>query len=202
MTACKAVALLVLVCMVAVLLVVYACVSPQPDWLSAPVPGGRHGLSSPGGRYRDIVKELGPPSAHDFSPGGFAVWDQQTLAQTTTGWQYARVELRDEQIPHGDHADFLYTWMRIPVPADKIGAVRALSESVTYDPLKQEVRARCHFMGANVGTLVLAKRVAADEMTAAAAKGAYRDTIQGAETRQGYVALVRELQTHASSLRK
>lgn len=189
-----------LVILVCVLVLVTLARRGRPDWISVPHPSGQHGTSSPGGRFADVVEEFGKPSVVDPAAGGVAIWDRETLAKTPTGWQYPRVEIRDEQVPHGDHADFLYTWMKIPVPEHLVGAVRALSDSVTYDPLKQEARARCHFMGANAATLALAKRIATNEMDPAAAKAAYTSTVQGSKSSAGYAALVRELQEYARSL--
>ena len=44
-------------------------------------------------------------------------------------------------------------------------AVRSISESITYDPLKKQIGVRCHFMGANVATALLAVYVAKGKMT-------------------------------------
>ena len=165
----------------------------HPQWINTPYPGGEHGDFSPAERYPDVAAEFGNPSVLVPWPGGFAVWNHDRLSQSPTGYMYDRVEIHDEQIPHGNHTDFLYAWMRIPVPQDKVNAVRDLSDSVTYDPLKKLVRARCHFMGANVATLVLAKRIATGEMTADVAKKAYGATVSETKDPAKYLAMTREL---------
>lgn len=143
-------------------------------WISTPYTGGNYGTSNPGERLDDIVNEFGKPDLIDKSPGGVAIWKKQTLKNRGHCWE--RIEIHDEQVPHKDpapHTDFLYTWYKLDVPINKINDVRALSKSVTYDPLRKLVRARCHFMHANVATLVLAKRIAKNEMTLEEARKSY-----------------------------
>ena len=144
------------------------------EWTSGPHPSGKYGSSNPGERLKDLVDEFGEPDIIDKTKGGFAIWKKDTLQKRGHCWE--RVEIHDEQIPHihpTPHTDFLYTWYKLNVPENKIDAVRTLSESVTYDPLKKIVRARCHFSGANASTLLLVKRIATGEMTFSKAKKAY-----------------------------
>ncbi len=164
--------------------------SAKPDWISS-------GPHNPANRYPDLVKEFGPPSLVDLRAGGVAIWYKKDLQTTPTGRQYDRIEIRDEQIPHGDHSDFLYTWMRIPLSVEKTDEVRGLSDSVTYDPLTKLVRARCHFMGANVVTLMLAKRIANGEISLNAARLTYKPTIDSLNNNpEAYQTHVRELQKY------
>ncbi len=132
----------------------------KPQWKSSPHPSGKYGESSPGTRFWDVVQEFGPPSVYDSKPGGVAIWDLETLR--SGGSCFDRIEIRDEMIPHGkpaDHVDFLYTWYSLDVPRDQICEVIKLSDSVSYDPLKKLIRARCHDMRPNVVTLWIAKQM-------------------------------------------
>ncbi len=141
------------------------------NWISQPHPSGNHGDASPGKRLTDVVQEFGLPDMIDVNQGGVAIWKRSTLRNRGFCWE--RVEIHDEQIPHevpAPHTDFLYVWYHLPVRSltkgnmadyNRIVAdIRALSESITFDPLKQVIRVRCHFMGAVAATLVLAKRIA------------------------------------------
>ena len=83
-------------------------------------------------------------------------------------------------IPHNHpapHFDFLYAWYRLRVPSQLIHDINDLSESVQYDPKTQLVRVRCHFMGANYATLVLAKRIVNGELTGYDARMKYPEFI-------------------------
>lgn len=143
-------------------------------WINTPHPSGKYGSFNPAERYPDLIKKFGEPDLIDKNPGGVAIWKRSTLRERGHCWE--RVEIHDEQIPHtkpAPHTDFLYTWYRLDVPDDKVTDVLSLSESVTYDPLKRVVRARCHFTGANNATLVLAKKIATGEITLQQAKTSY-----------------------------
>lgn len=144
------------------------------DWIKTPHPSGKYEDSNPYDRMVDLIDEFGSPDMIDKKKGGSAVWKKETLEKK--GCCLERLVIIDEQIPHDDpapHTDFLYGWYKLDVPEDKINDVRALSKSVTYDPLKKVVSARCHFMGAVMATLLLAKRIAQRKMTLKEAKEAY-----------------------------
>ncbi|MHA1682066.1 MAG: ubiquitin-like domain-containing protein [Promethearchaeota archaeon] len=120
----------------------------------------RTGKHNPVVRYHDLVKEFGVPDPHnvDSRKGGMIFWTKEELADG--GHCLERLELHDESLSHlvpTPHKDFLYTWFRVNSElSDKtISVISLLSESVTYDPLKRLIRARCHFMGANVATIWL-----------------------------------------------
>ena len=117
-------------------------------------------------RYFDVEKEFGRPSHEARGPNGLLLWDAKTLK--SRGHFYSQITLRDEEVYHDKpkpHCDFLYATIPYMVPHDKLQDVLALSESVSYDALKRELTARCHFMGANVATLLLATKIATGEAT-------------------------------------
>ena len=122
---------------------------------------------SPAERYPDVVAEFGQPDAIDKSVGGGAVWFEPTLKALNKPW--TMVMMIDEAIPHkkpAPHADFLYSWFRINIPDQKtMYDILKLSESVSYDQLKKVLQVRCHFMGANKATAVLAIRMAQGKQT-------------------------------------
>ena len=122
-----------------------------------------HGLS-PKERYKDIVKEFGQPDVINPDKGGGAIWFTKSLQEKL--FPYERIQILDEAIPHNKpspHVDFLYTWFKLPILHKtkdeferKLHDILNLSKSVSYDPLTQLIQVRCHFMGANRATLVLA----------------------------------------------
>ena len=103
-------------------------------------------------RYMDLIDEFGNPNILNKS---MAIWNKDVAP-------YNEIILKDEEIPHccpEPHYDFLYSSISVKMnPLQKL-VILAISKSVWYDELKQELWARCHFMGANVATLVLATRI-------------------------------------------
>ena len=78
------------------------------------------------------------------------------------------IELRDESVPHCvplPHRDFLYTFIKYEVSPDRFKDVLSLSGSVSYDPLKKLIRARCGSQEANIATLYLATEIASGKQT-------------------------------------
>lgn len=144
------------------------------NWINTPYSFGNYGNFNPKDRLYDLIKLYGKPDIIDRNSGGFALWKKQTLEKK--GYCWDKVEIHDEQIPHeipSPHVDFIYTWLKLDIPKNKINDVLALSESITYDPLKKSLRARCHFPGANTVTLLLAKRIAENKISLNEAKEAY-----------------------------
>lgn len=156
------------------------------EWINQGHPSGKYGTFSPATRLKDVIGRFGKADIIDKSKGGVAIWKRLTLEKKGFCWD--RVEIRDEQVPHnnpGPHVDFMYYWYKLHVPEELICDITKLSESVTYDPLKKLICARCHFNGAIVSTILLAKRVATKEMTLSEAKKSYKpfifSTIKGHE---------------------
>lgn len=102
-----------------------------------------------------LINNYGTPSLVDYSSGGFAVWNKNKLKNTC----FHKIELLDESVPHcvpKPHRDFLYTYVKYEVPKNRVLDVLSLSGSVSYDPLKKLLRARCGSEEANIATLYLA----------------------------------------------
>ena len=111
-----------------------------------------------------LIAQYGQPSSIDPSAGGTIVWKKNRLMNTV----FDRIELRDESIPHckpAPHKDFLYAYVNYDVAPSKFLEVTSLSGSVSYDPLKKELRARCASMEANIATLALATHIGEDRVS-------------------------------------
>ena len=71
---------------------------------------------------------------------------------------YSKIEIWDESIYHTDprpHLDFVYSYISYHVPPEIASVLHNVSTSIGYDPLKQELRARCGSLEANAATLYL-----------------------------------------------
>ncbi len=140
-------------------------------WINKPYPSGRHGDSNPADKLKILMKEFGEPDYIDKEKNGFAVWDKKTLEGKNKVWE--RIEIHDEQIPNGQpygRVDFLYTWFKLNVPEDKISDIRSLSDSITYDPLKNLIRVRSDCMGTNKSIIYLATLIVKDKTNVKEAK--------------------------------
>jgi hypothetical protein len=136
---------------------------------------------SPKERYYDIEKLYDEPDLIDTESGGCAIWYNKSKIHP-----FERIQILDEAIPHyhpAKHSDFLYSWYKLPIRAiddidkqNKINQIRKLSDSVSYDTLKQLIQVRCHFMGANKATIVLAIMIATGQLTIADIK---KDNLYG-----------------------
>lgn len=145
--------------------------SLENEWINNPF-GYGYGSMNPSTSLTDLVKEFGRPSLFDPKKGGVAIWDKNDLK----GTPYERIEIRDEQIPHDKpqkHVDFLYSWYRIDIPEHKIGGLHQISESISYDPLKKIMVARCHDMRPNVVTHWIVKKYAEGSLEIDEAVGMY-----------------------------
>ena len=127
-------------------------------------------------RLLALVPRLGQPAAVNMDAGGFAVFGAENLRETG----FVRIEIGDVAALHlvpAPHVDFMRAVIRAEVPADRVDDVRALSDSVAYDVARRELSATCHFMGANMATLWLAKRVASGRMSLVEARRSYGPAI-------------------------
>lgn len=105
-----------------------------------------------------MMEKYGMPSSVDPTPGGIVIWKKNLLLNTP----FDRIEIRDESIPHVypfPHNDFVYAFVNYDVAPSKFLEVTSVSGSITYDPLKKQLRARCGSMEANIATLALAIQI-------------------------------------------
>ena len=105
------------------------------------------------------IDRWGQPEHLSKKRGGIAIWTKKQLKNTC----FEVIELRDESVPHCvplPHRDFLYTYINYEVSPELFADVLALSGSVSYDPLKKLIRARCGSNEANIATLYLTTEIA------------------------------------------
>ncbi len=112
--------------------------------------------------YLKITKLFGRPSAISREPDGMAIWTGEKFRSLTLFGKkncfYEHI-IRDEAIPHkcpAEHLDFEYTYVKVGVHPKQIPMLFSISGSVSYDPLKNLLSARCASLGANIATLKLA----------------------------------------------
>lgn len=101
-------------------------------------------------KYNELVKEYGVPDVLANQPRGICIWyiDQNDRIHHS-------IELKDEYVPHcvpASHNDFLYSYIKVYIPPEKIKDVLAVSGSVGYDGLKKLLYARCASIEANMAT--------------------------------------------------
>jgi hypothetical protein len=107
---------------------------------------------------KKMISKYGMPSAVDPTAGGIAIWKKDLLMNEC----FDRLEVRDESIPHVypfPHNDFVYAFVNYNVSPSKFLEVTSVSGSITYDPLKKQLRARCGCIESVVATLALACQV-------------------------------------------
>jgi hypothetical protein len=128
------------------------------NWLNKGIKG--FGDASPVERFKDVVKKYGKPDIINPDKGGFAIWYKRGC--------YNKIMIKDEQIPHlkpKPHLDFLYTEIDAHIPKNKLMDVLSISNSIIVDQLKNTVKARCHFEGANIATLYIVLKVIHEDLT-------------------------------------
>ena len=140
-------------------------------------------------RFPEVVAEFGTPNVLDTSPGGFAQWRKDVLA----GTPYVEIVLRDEEIPHVTHYDYLTATVCADLSREVQIALMNVTESVWYDRLKHELSARCHFQGANVATLLLVTRMQLGHVPLDQAPGLYGGMIAESKDPETYAMMTADL---------
>lgn len=111
--------------------------------------------------YLETVDIYGTPTTLCSNKGGIAIWNKKDLANKELfGLEncFNEIIIRDESIKHlcpKEHYDFIYTSIIVPVEPHQVSILSSLSGSVSYDPLKNTVSARCGSIEANIATLKL-----------------------------------------------
>lgn len=80
------------------------------------------GQFNPVDAYARESKEMGPPDLIDKSPGGLAIWREDTLKEQ--GIPLVEIVLRDESIAHespAPHRDYLYATYELDVNMTMVG---------------------------------------------------------------------------------
>ena len=152
--------------------------------------------SEPTDYLDEISAMIGPPTDISQVPGGMAFWNAETLAQR--GSCFVRHELHDELIGHdkpAKHVDYFYSWIPYRIPNKKIWDVLRLSGSISYDPLKGWIRARCANIEANIATLWMAIQLAQGKKTISQVQkqGLYGKTIRSTQDPEQVQAMLDEI---------
>lgn len=111
-----------------------------------------------------MISKYGMPSAVDPTPGGIAIFKKDILMNTP----FDRLEVRDESIPHvypTPHSDFVYGFINYDVAPSKFLEVTSIAGSVSYDPLKKQLRARCKDIESVIATLALCTQVGEGQLS-------------------------------------
>jgi len=120
----------------------------------------------PAERLIEAIAEFGEPSYINYNINGSAVWNREVFENLGLIWE--RMEIRDHEIYHDKptpHCDFWTATILYDIPVIMRPDVLRISESIMYDPLTKELYARCHFMGANIATLLLATKMVDGDIT-------------------------------------
>jgi hypothetical protein len=107
---------------------------------------------------RELMSQYGMPSSVDPTSGGIVIFKKDKLMNTP----FDRIEVRDESIPQAypfPHNAFVYVFVNYDVAPSKFLEVTSISGSISYDPLKKQLRARCGNIGACIATLALCTQI-------------------------------------------
>lgn len=118
----------------------------------------------PRAEYYAIVNRFGKPHFVNFMPNGVAVWKR-----FEEKCPFVRIMIVDENVPHdtpSQHCDFIYTTIKYHIDPKKLMDVLAISDSIMYDKLKEELTIRCESLEASMATFVLADKVHEDIVVA------------------------------------
>ena len=102
--------------------------------------------------FKKIVKKYGKPDILINKKKGICIW----YVNQKDGDIHYSIELKDQYVAHcvpANHHDFLYSYVKVYVPPDKIKQVLAVSGSVSYDGLQKLLYARCASFEANMATI-------------------------------------------------
>ena len=102
--------------------------------------------------YSKIVQKYGKPDVIANQPRGICIW----YIEQKNGDVHHSIILKDEYVSHcvpAKHNDFLYSYINIYVPPEKLKQVLSVSGSVGYDGLQKLIYARCASFEANMATL-------------------------------------------------
>jgi hypothetical protein len=117
----------------------------------------RYYFQLPSNVYNDLVNEFGSPSLLNQNRGGLAIWQKSRL-KNTRFHTIQRIDLLDEQIysqfPH-PHIGFLYTYVKIEIPEDKVSQILGLSNNLMYDPAKKTLVVRGLSLNYNIAIIAI-----------------------------------------------
>ena len=111
------------------------------------------------------------PSVLAKERNGLALWTKNDLKNKKLFGKpvvFEEMLLRDESVIHlcpAKHTDYLYSYILVDVPAEKLVDILTLSGSVGYDPLKKLLYGRCASLSANIATLSIESDIILNKIT-------------------------------------
>lgn len=108
-----------------------------------------------------LTAMLGKPDVYAHKKGGVAIWNNSLLGKKIYGMPmcFKEIWVRDESVSHiypSPHRDNTYAAVAIDIHPKVLPMVLNLSGSVTYDPIKKYLIARCSSLAVCIVTLKLA----------------------------------------------
>lgn len=147
--------------------------------------------------YDLVLPVLGTPTVLCKEKGGIAIWYEKDLKDKKYYGEpncYHEVVLRDESVKHmcpAHHRDFLYTYIVVPVEPKQIHILSGVSGSVSYDPLKNTVSARCGSLEANIATLKLCTDLLLDKKVSYPEFDISYKNLEEADKNDAYIKLIK-----------
>ena len=108
--------------------------------------------------YDKLVKLYGKPDILSNKPKGICIW---YLEDRKNDFHHS-IEMRDQYVEHcvpANHHDFLYSYIKIYIPPERLEEVMKVSGSIGYDGLQKLLYARCASLEANAATLAAVIKV-------------------------------------------
>ena len=141
--------------------------------------------------YKALFLEYGKPEIILNRPYGIAIWTAPTIGP------FISLMLMDESTEHLEpvsHCDFLYAMVHVYISDDILPKVLALSKSIYYDRLKQELNIRCHSMKPIIAVLNLALKIINNPANYQFYLSAYGETIMSTVNQNVYKNLYTEVE--------
>ncbi len=108
-------------------------------------------------KYYELVDEFGQPTLINQNKGGIAIWQGSALKNTDFR-AIKRIDLIDEQCFNSfpcPHIGFLYTYVKIIIPTNKIGNILSICGDIMYDPMKHIMVVRGMSLSYNIALIAL-----------------------------------------------
>ena len=108
--------------------------------------------------YDKLVAKYGEPDILVNKARGICIW----YIDNKDNDYHHSIELKDEYVEHcvpANHNDFLYSYIQIYIPPNRLNEVMKVSGSVGYDGLQKLLYARCASLEANAATLAAVIKV-------------------------------------------
>lgn len=152
-------------------------------------------------RLEELTKILGEPDWSAKEKGGNCGWNEATLKKK--GLIFSELYIVDEDLRHTEpapHCDCLYGAIQIALPVEDIERIVKVSKSMWYDQLKQHLVARCHFVGAVVGTLLAGVDSVLYDIPEKDLPSRYKEYIKKSMTKEGLTEQYQQLKDSVNEI--